>query len=166
MELLINPASYKNAIKLIALKVHQIFIGTNEFSTRNACILSIKEIEQLCKNKKQTKILILINKVFFETDIPKLEKYLLTITKLNIDGVIYADFAVNQILFEHKIKIYQIYNPETLVVNYGQLPFYKDNHINEVSLARELSGFNIVEILKHKSEMHIQLQVSGYSYMM
>ncbi|GMO13721.1 MAG: hypothetical protein Ta2E_03400 [Mycoplasmoidaceae bacterium] len=166
MELLVNPTSYPNALKLIVLGVHSICVATKQTSVRNSCNLSLEEIGELVKNKKQTKIIILINKIFFEEDLKELEKYIVDICKLDIDGIIYADYAVNQILFEHKIKVNQIYNPETLVVNYGQIPFYKDNGINEICLARELNGLNIIEILKHKQKMKIQVQVSGYSYMM
>ncbi len=40
MELLINPASYDNALELIKLGVHQISIGLDAFSMRNNCVLS------------------------------------------------------------------------------------------------------------------------------
>ncbi|MDR2829384.1 MAG: U32 family peptidase, partial [Mycoplasmataceae bacterium] len=122
--------------------------------------------EELVSNKKNTKIIVLVNKIFFDFDLIELEKYLVELTKLNIDGIVYADYAVNQILFEHNISIHQIYNPETLVVNYGQIPFYLDNGISEICLAREINGNNIKDIIENKKTMKIQVQVSGYSYMM
>jgi putative protease len=166
MELLVNPTSYANALNLIKLGVHQISVGTKEFSTANSCQLSLEEITELVKYKNKAKILVLVNRIFFEPEIKNLENFLIKLSELDIDGIIYCDYAVNQIIFEQKIKIYQIYNPETLVVNYGQIPFYLENGINEISLARELSGYNINEIIKHKQNMKIQLNVAGYSYMM
>lgn len=40
------------------------------------------------------------------------------------------------------------------------------NNINEVSLARELTKENILEILNNKNTMKIQIQVGGYEYIM
>jgi putative protease len=166
MELLVNPTSYNNALDLIKLGVHQISVGTKELSTSNSCVLSLEEISELVKHKNNTKILILVNRVYFEPDIKGLEEFLIKISKLDIDGVIYCDYAVNQILFEQNIKLHEVYNPETLVVNYGQIPFYLENGISEISLARELSGFNMNEIIKNKQGIKIQINVAGYSYMM
>jgi collagenase-like PrtC family protease len=166
MELLVNPVSYKNAIDLIKLNVDCIFVGTKETSVRNACNLSFSQIQSLVKNKNKTKIIILINKFFFDPELEEVEKYILKICSLKIDGIMYSDLCVNQILFEHKIKIKQIYNPEALNVNFGQIDFLKSNNIDEIALARELNKNNIIEILKNKKNMSIQIQVCGYAYMM
>jgi putative protease len=166
MKLLTNPCSYSNAIDLIKKGVDAISVGESSFSAKNSNDLSFVEIKKILKEKKKTKVFILVNKFFFDTDLVRLEKYLLKICKENIDGIIYSDYAVNQILFENKILINQIYNPETLVVSYGQFDFYKKNSINEVSLAREISSSNIKKILDNKNKMKVQIQVCGYSYMM
>jgi collagenase-like PrtC family protease len=166
MKLLTNPCNFKNAIDLIKFGIDQISIGESKFSTRNSCDINLKQIEKLTKIKNKTQILVLVNKFFFDPQLPELEKYLVSLAKLNIDGIIFSDYAVNQILFEHKIKINQIYSPETLVVNYGQFDFYKQNKITEVALARELTKLNIQKILLNKKNIKVQLQVCGYAFMM
>jgi putative protease len=166
MELLVNPASYSNALALIELGVHQIYVGDNQFCTRNNCHLSLAEIEELVKQKKETKIIVLVNRFFFEPEIKVLEKYLIALDKIKIDGVIFSDYAVNQICYEKQLTHKLIYNPETLVTNYEQFPFYIANNIQEVALARELNQNEIKEIAKNKNQMKIQVQVAGYAYMM
>jgi putative protease len=166
MELLVNPTSYANALELIALGAHQLAVGTKQFSTRNSCDVNLTEIAQLTKLKKQTKILVLVNRFFFDPQLKDLEEYLESLSHLPIDGIIFSDMAINQICFELKINIPLIYNPETLVTNYDQFPFYLDNKITEVVLARELQQREIAEMGAHKDLMHIQVQVSGYAYVM
>ncbi|GHU48229.1 hypothetical protein FACS1894218_4550 [Bacilli bacterium] len=166
MELLVNPASYSNALELINLGIHQICVGTKEFSLRNNCLLTIKQIEELTKNKKQTKVLVLVNRLYFDPELNELTKFILEINKLNIDGIIFSDFAVNQICFENDLKVNLIYNPETLVTNYGQFDFYLQNNISEVALARELNAHQIKEIAANKNGMKLQLQVGGHALMM
>jgi putative protease len=166
MELLINPTSYDNAIDLIELGIHQINIGLREFSMRNNCILTFAQIKKIISNKKSTKIILLFNKIFFEQDIEDLEKMLVEVSKLDIDGIIFCDYAICQICFEKKLKVNLIYHPETLNVNYGQIPFFEKNGISEIVLARELNSLNIKDIAAHKGTIKIQIQVAGYSYMM
>jgi collagenase-like PrtC family protease len=167
VKLLVNPTSYANAIDLIASGVHQISVGTHETSVRNSCNLSLKEIQKLVENKKNTEVLILVNKLFFEPEIANLEKFIINVSKLKIDGLIFADYAIPQIVDEQNIKnIKLIYNPETLVTSHGQFDFYLENNITEVSLAREIIGREVDEIIKNKGQMKIQLPVAGYSYMM
>jgi putative protease len=166
MELLVNPTSYANALTLIELGVHQIFIGDNQFCVRNNCHVTLQQIKKLVESKKNTKILVLINRFFFDPELPKLEEYLIALNKIKIDGIIFNDFAVNQICHEKKILIPLTYNPETLVTNYEQFPFYLQNNIQEVSLARELNFREIQEIGANKNEMKVQIQVSGCTYMM
>jgi putative protease len=166
MELLVNPTSYSNALTLIELGVHQIYVGDNQFCVRNNCHVTLAQIKDLVSHKKNTKVLVLINSFFFEPDLPLLEKYLDSLKEVAIDGIIFSDFAVNQICYEKKLPFTLIYNPETLVTNYEQFPFYLANHIQEVALARELSFREIKEIANNKNQMKLQVQVAGYAYMM
>jgi putative protease len=117
MELLVNPASYSNAVDLVKLNVHQISIGVKQFAQRNNCELNIEQIKSLTTIKNKTKILILVNKFFFESEINDLQQFLIQIAKLNIDGIIFNDMAIPQICFEKNIKINLIYDPDTLVCN-------------------------------------------------
>lgn len=166
LQLLVNPINFNNAKALIDLGVHQIFVGIKNFSTYCECLLSINEIKQLIKQKNKTKIYVNINKYFFEHEIKELQDLLVALSNLSIDGIIFSDFAIPQILFEKNIKIYLIYNPETLITNYGQFDFYLKNNINEVCLARELQKSEIQEMAKHKNKIKIQIQACGYSFVM
>jgi putative protease len=166
MELLVNPTSYANAIDLIEMGTHQLCVGDNHYCVRNNCHLTLEQIEILIKNKKQTKILILVNRFYFDPELDELTNYLICLSKLEVDGLIFGDFAINQICLEQKIKIPLIYNPETLVTNYDQFSFYLENGINEVALVRELQVNELKEIGQNKNKMKIQVQVSGFAYVM
>jgi putative protease len=166
MELLVNPTSYTNAIDLIELGVHQLCVGDNHYCVRNNCHLTLKQIETLIKNKKQTKIMVLVNRFYFDPELDELTDYLISLNKLNVDGFIFSDFAINQICYEQKINVSLIYNPETLVTNYDQFPFYLENGIGEVTLARELNVDELKEIGQNKNKMKTQIQVGGFAYVM
>jgi putative protease len=166
MQLLVNPINFINALKLIKLGVHQLYVGSKLFSLRNNCNLSINSLKRLVENKTKTKIIILINKIIQEDEIKSLEQYILSICKLNIDGIMFTDYAVAQIIYEHKIKINLIYFSPTLTTNYGQIDFFESNKINEIVLSNELNKIEIKDICKHKSKVKIQLQVFGHVHVM
>jgi collagenase-like PrtC family protease len=166
MELLVNPASYSNALELINLGVHQIFVGDNQFCVRNNCHITLDQLKTLCSSKRNTKVIVLVNRFFFEQDLIDLDKHLIALSKIQVDGIIFGDFAIKQICHERKINIPLIYNPETLICNYEQFPFYIENGIQEVSLARELNHHEIKDMCANKNQMKLQVQVAGYAYMM
>lgn len=166
MKIIVSPANYQNAIDLINNNVDYLLIGQESFSIRKNHNFSNDELKEIIKNKKDTKILILINRIFFEEDINNLTKYLIYLSKLNIVGIMFADFGVIQICNEQKLNFEFFYNPETLVTNYGQFDFYIKNKIKNVFLSRELRFNELIQILDSKKEMKVGIQGSGYSFMM
>jgi collagenase-like PrtC family protease len=143
-----------------------LVVGIAGFSNRSACNFSLEQIKELVNNKKDTKIYLMINKNFFDPELPGLEKLLIDVCKLDIDGIMFADYAVPQILFENKINTYLIYNPETLNVNRGKIDWFVDNNINEICLAREINKREMFDISNNKKTIKTQVQGCGYAFMM
>jgi collagenase-like PrtC family protease len=166
MELLVNPANYDNAIELIKLGVSQIYVGISHHSIHMNAILSLVELKTLLRYKQNTKILISINRFFFEPDLDPLQTLLTDLKALNIDGIIFSDFAVIQIAKEINLQTNFIYRPNTLVTNYGQFDFYLKNNIHSVVLANELNKKEVWDIAKNKNQMQIYMQISGHVLMM
>lgn len=137
--MLVNPTSYESALKLIKLGVDQISVGMAKFSQRNNCCLMFGEITALVNLRQKTKIVVLVNKLFFENELPELTDHLITLNEIGITDIMFSDYAVAQIAYELHLPFKLIYHPETLVVNYGQFPFYLKNDIKQVALARELN---------------------------
>lgn len=166
MKVIVSPANYQNTLDLIKLNINYLIIGQEHFSVRKNYNFSNQELKDIVANKNNSKILVLINRTFFEEDIESLTKYLLDLSKLNIDGIIFSDFAVVQICKEQNLSFEFFYNPETLVTNYGQFEFYLKNKINNVFISRELRLNEVTKILENKNQINIGMQCSGYSFMM
>jgi len=166
MILITQASSIENAYELIKLNAPAISLALKDFSVRSNYYFTIEQISKLVKNKNKTKIYICINKIFFDPELVSLTSAIKKICKLKIDGIIYTDLGVNQILYENKIKIEQIYDSITLATNYGQFPFYKKNDISIVFLPTQLSSKNVYECCKNKKNIKLGLQVAGHEYMM
>ncbi len=145
-----------------------VVIGIENFSNKiNALVsqCSLNEYLSLShENKKE--LYVLLDKFYFENEITSLTKLLMSLYELKIDGVIFNDFAINQISFENNLNLNLIYDPKSLTTNYGQFPFYTKNNINAVVLANELNINEINDCIKHKNRIKLIKQVSGYVFMM
>ncbi|MDR3163646.1 MAG: U32 family peptidase [Mycoplasmataceae bacterium] len=166
MDLVINPASYDNAIELIKLGVPYIYVGIDHYSICANCILNLSQLHALAKIKKNTKILVSLNRFFFEPEIKQLEILLQNIKSMPVDGIIFGDFAIVQIAKEINFQTKLIYRPYTLVTNYGQFAFYQQNQINCAILANELNAKEVMTIAQNKGQMQIGLQVAGHALTM
>lgn len=166
INLSVTCSNYELAIKLIDLNVDNIIIGLKNFSTRFNDYFSLEEIEKICNNKKNTKISICLNIFFFEQDILKLEIILIALSKLNIDSIIFNDYAIAQIVYEKNLKLNLHYNSETLNVNYGQIDFFSDNKINKITLANELTIQEIKKIAQNKKDVKLEIQIFGLGFIM
>lgn len=167
MKLIIEPFNFEHANFCIDQKIDAIILGSEDYSLRNSYNFTDEEILKIISNKKNTKIFIKVNAFFFEHQIDKLTNYLIRISKWEIDGVIFSDFAIAQINEELKLNLKLRYNPDTLVTSYFQFPFYIENNFSCVSLARELSLIELSEILSNKTnELELEIQGHGYLFIM
>lgn len=166
MELVVEVKDFEHAKYCIENNIDNIIIGNQLFATRISYSFNESEINWLANNAKNTKIWIKANKFFFEHELDRLMMYLHWISSLNIDRVVFQDYAVAQINHENNFKLKLHYQPETLVTSYGQFPFYLQNNISSVGLARELTMRELEEIAKHKGQMQIMIQGFGYGFIM
>lgn len=164
MNLCIAPSKYEQCVELAKNKnVYSLIIGYENFSQATSCNLSSQQLIDLNKNKATKKIWVLINKMFFESEINGLEKCLKFLWKIKVDKIIFSDYAVKQICDEKKIKIDLCYDGKTLNTNYGQLEFYKENDITSIALSNELSYNEIKEISNNKNTVELMIQIEGLS---
>lgn len=167
MQLVSMPFDYEQALEFIEKNISCLLIGNKDISLRCANYFSWDEIKKISKNKKNTKIFVLVNQFFFEPDLNKLIKNLKLLNNFKIDGVYFQDYAVPQIIKENKLKLKLIYHPETLVTSYGQFSFFLKNNINHVVISRELFKSELFDICKYKpKKLVIEIQGQGFMFIM
>lgn len=161
------PFNVTQAQAMIENGVHGIILGHRDLSLRCANYFAWKEIEQLVRNKKHTKVFVLVNRFFFEPELKKLAKDLLRLNKLALDGIYFQDYGVAQLIKDAQLSLPLIYHPETLITSYGQLPFYKRNGFIRVVLARELFKSEVAQICRHKPDgLQLEVQAHGFPFIM
>ena len=168
MQLWTNPLSFEDTLELLENRnVDALLVGKDKFNICNNFDLDNMQLNQIIsKNKQNKKIIISINKIFHENEIDELKEYLLTLKNKKIRGILFQDFGVKQICDEINLKTTFIYAGNSLVVNYGQFPFYYENGIKVVCLSNELFLNEIKQLQNHKHGMHLLMQVEGYTMLM
>lgn len=154
------------ACMLDAYQVSYLVVGVRGFSCRFNAYFSLEEIIELQKKLKNSKLCLFLNNIYSEFEIEALETLLQKIAQSPIRYVMFADFAIAQIVYEANLRLYLFYNPETLVTNYGQFPFYLANNIQAVNLATELTLLELTKICAHKQNMYVTIKAFGLGFVM
>ncbi len=166
MEIVVEAYNFDHARWCIENNVPNLVLGYELFANRLSYSFNQSEIQDLVNKRKNTKIWVKVNNFFFEHELNRLEMYLRWLSNLDIDRIVFQDFAVAQIDYEDNLNLKLHYNPETLITNYGQFDFYLENKINSCFLARELMPHEIQDIAQHKNKMQVEVQGFGYGFIM
>lgn len=166
MKISVTCGSYSLALKMIELGVDNIIVGLKDYCCRFNDALTIDEIKSLCDKKADSKITVCLNDIYFEQQIDSLTLSLKQLNNLNIDYLMFHDFAIPQICYEQNLNLNLHYSPETMVTSYGQFDFYLKNKITRVSLATELMTNEMKKIGQNKKEMEVYIKGFGLGFVM
>lgn len=166
MKIAVTCCNLDFAIYMTENNVDNIIVGLKDFACRFNNYFDFDQIKTLVENKKQSKITVCINNIFFENELNDLSEAIAKLIKLNIDAIMFHDLAVAQIVKENNYAIALHYNPETLVTSYGQFDFYLKNNIKSVSIASELTMGEIKKIHENKKQMQTYVKVYGLGFVM
>ncbi len=166
MEIVVEAYNFDHARWCIENNVPNLILGNDLFANRLSYSFNQSELQDLVNKRKNTKIWVKVNNFFFEQELNRLEMYLRWLSNLDIDRVIFQDYAVAQFNYEDNLGLNLHYNPETLITNYGQFDFYEQNNFKGCFVARELMPLELKEIAQHKNKMQLEVQGFGYAFIM
>lgn len=154
MDILVTPSSIKDFVKY---KEASIFlIGNSSFCEGYTYSYTLEEIDLAINEAKRLgkKIYINANKIFQEFELSNLNSFLSMMILKNVDGIVYTDMAVYQIINELGKSDLLIYASQTQIVNKYDAKFYLDLGIKNVLISKECNLKmlkNIIEYVPHKA---------------
>lgn len=166
MKLSVTCGNYSLALKMLELNVDNIIVGLKDYCCRFNNVFTIEEIKSLCKNKGNSKITVCLNDIYFENQMNDLTETLKLLNDIDIDYVMFHDFAIPQICYEENLNLNLHYSPETIVTSYGKFDFYLKNKITRVSLATELMTNEMKKIGLNKKAMEVYVKGFGLGFVM
>lgn len=163
-ELIVTLHHLNATSEYISSGVDAIVVGNEAFSSRLPISVSLIELQELLALiNKRMKVYVEINHFIHEDAVASLREYLTQLNQLDIDAVIFQDFAVVQILKELNSSIDCHYNPETLNTNYATMNFLKQYGLSRFTIARELSKEEMVSIAM-QAQVETEIQIHGVMY--
>ena len=136
-----------------------IYIGGRFFSLRaNAKNFSNEEIKEavIYAHNLNKRVYVTVNIVFHNAELEGLEKYLLYLDSINVDGIIASDMVVIKLHKKLNLKLELHISTQTSISNYEAALFYKDLGAKRLVLARECNRKDIKRI---KNETNLDLEV-------
>ena len=94
----------------------ELFVVGGEYSMQAVLKLSVEEIKQVKEKCNHKKVYVLVNGLYDQYEMEGLSLYLKELNGI-IDGLLFQDFGVLQIVKENKYSFDMMYTPETLNTN-------------------------------------------------
>ena len=161
---LLSPAGDIERLKVTLLYgADAVYIGGQKYSLRaNATNFSIEEIKESCDfaHNLGKKVYLTLNIVFHNEDMDGVEKYIKEVVDAGIDAFIVSDpFIISHIKTNYpNVEVHL--STQNSTSNYTAVEYFKEEGIDRVVLARELSKTEIAEIIE-KTKVDIEVFIHG-----
>ena len=160
---LLSPAGDLERLKVTLLYgADAVYIGGERFGLRaNATNFTLDEIKEGCSfaHKLNKKVYLTLNIVFHNEDIDEVEDYIKSVVNAGIDAFIVSDPCIISYIKENfDVEVHL--STQNSTTNYETVKYFKDEGVDRVVLARELSKFEIKEIID-KVGVDIEVFIHG-----
>ena len=161
---LLSPAGDLERLKVtLSYGADAVYIGGESYSLRaNAINFTLDQIKEGCSfaHKLGKKVYLTLNIVFHNEDMEGVEEYIKQVVDCGIDAFIVSDpFIISHIKTNYpNVEVHL--STQNSTSNYKAVEYFKDEGIDRVVLARELSKVEIAEIIE-KTGIDIEVFIHG-----
>ena len=161
---LLAPSGDLNRLKIAILYgADAIYIGGKDFNLRsNAINFTIDEIREACTfaHKYNKKVYLTLNIFFHNEDTENIEEYIKEVVGCKIDAFIVSDPYIISYIKENFPSVEVHLSTQNSTTNYKAVEYFKNERVDRVVLARELSKDEIKEIID-KTGIDIEVFIHG-----
>ena len=163
MKLSVITTDINNILEYSKIGADSFIFGLKNYSSgyiNEVDINTIKKIKEIYKGE----LFIAINKNIFNSELEELEKILLELDEIKINGILFYDLAVLSLTKKLNIKIPLIWNQTHMVTNYNTCNYYYDKGVKYGVVSSEITLEEINEI-SEMTDMKLFLNIFGYQIM-
>lgn len=161
---LLSPAGDLERLKVtLSYGADAVYIGGEKYSLRaNAVNFTLDQIKEGCEfaHKLGKKVYLTLNIVFHNEDMEGVEEYIKQVVDCGIDAFIVSDPFIISHIKKNYPSVEVHLSTQNSTSNYKAVEYFKDEGIDRVVLARELSKVEIEEIIK-KTGIDIEVFIHG-----
>ncbi|WP_041138220.1 peptidase U32 family protein [Beduini massiliensis] len=149
---------------LIERQIAGVIVGTDHYSNGGIINSSIEQIRQIvAKINHRMHVYVLVNRLFHQHEIASLKVFLKDLMESDIDGVVFQDFGVLNIVQELQASYKMIYAPDTLNTNHQTMNSLSLLGVDAFMLAGQLHYDEVEAIVNHSQKPCI-VPVHGVQY--
>ena len=137
--------------------IDTFIVGLKDYSI-NYPSTDIDTIKELCKKHR---LFVSINKNIFNSEIDDMLSVLKELSKLDIEGVLFYDLGILNLVIDNEIDINLVWHQTHMVTNYNTCNYYYSKGVKYGFVANEITLKEILEI-KEKTDMKLMVEVFGY----
>lgn len=161
---LLAPAGDLMRLKLNLLYgADAVYIGGQKYGLRaNATNFSIEEIKEACSfaHHLNKKVYLTLNIVFHNEDMKDVKEYIKEVVDAGIDAFIVSDPFIISYIKDNFKNVEVHLSTQNSTSNYEAVKYFKNEGVDRVVLARELSLHEIKEIIE-KTKIDIEVFIHG-----
>ena len=161
---LLSPAGDLERLKVtLSYGADAVYIGGEKYSLRaNAINFTLDQIKEGCEfaHKLGKKVYLTLNIVFHNEDMEGVEEYIKQVVDCGIDAFIVSDPFIISHIKKNYPSVEVHLSTQNSTSNYKAVEYFKNEGIDRVVLARELSKVEIEEIIK-KTGIDIEVFIHG-----
>lgn len=163
MKLAVVAENINNVLEYKKIGADAFIFGLKNYSSGYNNELTIDEIKKL-RQEYDGKLFIAVNKNIFDRELEELERDLIILDEIKVDGVLFYDLAVLSIRNRLNLSLPLVWNQTHMVTNYNTCNYYLEKGCEYGILASEITVSEVKEI-KEKTKMKLFLNVLGYQIM-
>lgn len=136
--------------------VDAYLLANRQFSYRfveSFCINKINKVRKYAHDNNK-KVYILVNKIFKDDDLEKLEVFLTKLKKANVDGIFFTDFAVFMLAEKLEMADKCIFYHETFLRNTYDILTYQESGIKKIICSKDMHLKDIKLLPKEKKDTY------------
>ena len=139
-----------------------LILSLEGFSVNARYTLTLEEIKDIRSKLDKKDIFVSINKNIENNELNDLEKILLELNNININGVLYSDVAL--VTYKDKLNYDLVWSQEHLVTNYETINYWNSFGVNYAYVSSDLNIDEIKDIVKN-SKCELLVNLFGYQSM-
>ncbi len=140
--------------------IDTFIIGLEHYAI-NYPTASLEKIQEL---SQKYSLFISVNKNIFNSELEDVKNQLIELSKLSIQGVLFYDLGILNMVQENRISIDLVWHQTHMVTNYNTCNYYYEKGVKTAFLANEITLEEMLEI-KKKSKIKCMVEVFGYPIM-
>lgn len=158
MKILIEPLSLDHLYELDKKDIGGFIVGIEGYSIFQSLKLKVEDIKNINTNKE---LYVFINKPIHNNELDSIKNILISLSKMNISGVLFEDIAIYKLNKDLNLNLNLIWASNHLPTNIYSCNYWNKKGCSGALLSTELMVSDFINI-KKSTNMNIFVYLYGY----